>query len=139
MSCRYSYDPSVWVCVCLSLVHIQTVSWLTGLLISTVPSIGVHSEAQPELSRKYGGGNFGEFLLASTPCTYPEFRIQCHTLRPYAMLYPEANTPIQPRIGSITAATWHAAVVHAGPALTLGHSAWHVPCIFTSHVKFQTT
>ncbi len=58
---------------------------------------------------------------------------------PYAMPYPEANMQIQSRLGSITAATWNAAVMHAGPAATLGHSAWHVPCIFTSHVKFQVT
>ncbi len=38
-----------------------------------------------------------------------------------------------------TAATWNAAVVHAGLALTLGHSAWRIPCTFTSHSKLQVT
>ncbi len=49
----------------------QTVSWLPGLSVATVPPTGMHSEVQLELSMKYGGGNFGEVVLASTPVHLP--------------------------------------------------------------------
>ena len=84
MSCRYTYNHYVCVCCFCMLEPVShTDSMLaTWLFASNCASIcSMHSDAQPDLSKKSGGGNFGEFVLASTPCTYPEFCIQCQTFR----------------------------------------------------------